>query len=75
MDIRDTLKKSADKAMAAVADNADKVHDGIEKAAKLADSRTGGKHTAKIDKAVGAAKGMVTKAEARSPRGKGEGPT
>lgn len=74
MDIMSTLKKNADKAVAAVADNADKVHDGIEKAAKLADSRTGGKHTAKINKAVGAAKGMVTKAEARSPRGEGERP-
>lgn len=75
MDIMDMLKKNADKALAAVADNAERVHDGIDKAAKMADTRTGGKHTAKIDKAVGAAKGMVTKAEARSPRGKDERPT
>ncbi len=74
MSIVETLKKNADKAMAAVAGNADRVHDGIDKAAELADARTGGKHTTKINKAVGAAKGLVTKAEARSRGDDGESP-
>jgi hypothetical protein len=58
-------RKAADKAVAAVADNAAKVDDGIAKAAKAVDQRTGGKHTAKVDKAAGAAKGLVGKAEDR----------
>ena len=39
--------------------NADKVDDAIDKAADLADDRTGGKHTGNIDKAADAAKDFV----------------
>lgn len=48
-----------DKAKDLIADNADKVDDAIDKAADLADDRTGGKHTGNIDKAADAAKDFV----------------
>ena len=40
-----------DKAKGLVGDNADKVKDGVDKAADLADEKTGGQHTDKIDTA------------------------
>lgn len=52
-----------DKIKNTVGGNADKATAAIEKAAALADRRTGGKHRAKIDKAVHSAKGAVVKLE------------
>lgn len=40
-----------DKAKGLVGDNADKVKDGVDKAADLADEKTGGEHSDKIDMA------------------------
>jgi uncharacterized protein YjbJ (UPF0337 family) len=47
----------------AVAKNPEKVEDAIDKVAGLADSRTGKKHTSKIDSAAGKAKDLVGKLE------------
>ena len=42
-------------------ENAEKLEGAIEKAAKAIDEKTGGKYHDKIDKGVGAAKGLVEK--------------
>jgi hypothetical protein len=67
MGFLDKLKKSTadvtDKARDLAAEHGDKIDDGIDKAADLADDKTGGKHTDKIDKAADTAKGLVDKVE------------
>ncbi len=67
MGFLDKLKKSTadvtDKARDVATEHGDKIDDGIDKAADLADDKTGGKHTDKIDKAADTAKGMVDKLE------------
>ena len=50
-----------DKAKSLVAGNKDKVKDGIDKAADLADDKTGKKHTEQIDSAADKAKDAVDK--------------
>ena len=57
MDLGDLTKKAKD----LLADNADKVEDGIDKIAELADDKTGGKHTDKIDGAADKLKGLIPK--------------
>ncbi len=52
-----------DKVRTTVAKNADKADKAIDQAAKLADTRTGGKHRDKITKATTKAKEFVDKAE------------
>jgi len=49
------------KAKDLLAGNADKVGDGIDKVAGLADNKTGGKHADKIDGAVDKLKGLIPK--------------
>lgn len=48
-----------DKAKDLVGDNADKIEDAIDKAAEVADDKTGGKHTDKIDAAADKAKDLI----------------
>lgn len=59
---RKQLQRQAD---ALLDRHGDKVSDGIDTAARLADTRTGGRHTAKIDKAATRARTYV---EGRRPR-------
>jgi hypothetical protein len=72
MGFLDKLKKSGalDKAVDAIADNAGKVDDGIDKAAEVIDTKTGHKHTDKIGKVAGAAKKGVDKAEEQATKEK-----
>ncbi len=55
MGIGDFIDKGKDLA----ADNADKVKDGIEQAGDVADEKTGGKYSDKIDQGEEAAKDFV----------------
>ncbi len=50
------LDKAKAKLTNAVDQHGDKIADGIDKAAKLANDKTGGKHADKIDKATGKAR-------------------
>ena len=50
------LDKAKAKLTQAVDQHGDKIADGIDKAGKLADEKTGGKHTDKIDQATGKAR-------------------
>ncbi|ABG96817.1 hypothetical protein OPAG_02507 [Rhodococcus opacus PD630] len=59
MSFVDTLKGLLGKGREAASQNADKVHGAIDKAADVADSKTGGKYSDKIDKAADAAKKAV----------------
>lgn len=52
MSFVDTLKGLLGKGREAASQNADKVHGAIDKAADVADSKTGGKYSDKIDKAA-----------------------
>lgn len=60
-----------DKIKKTVSDNADKAGQVIDKAADLADSRTGGKHGDKIDSAAEKAKDYVGKLD---EQGEGSAP-
>lgn len=72
MGFLDRFKKSGaiDKVADAIADNAGKVDDGIDKAAEVIDAKTKGKHTEKIDKVAGAAKKGVDTVEDRAKKAK-----
>lgn len=63
MSFIDTLKGLLGKGKEAASQNADKVHDAIDKAADVADDKTGGKYTEQIDKAADAVKKAVPPAE------------
>lgn len=72
MGFLDRFKKSGaiDKVADAIADNAEKVDDGIDKAADLIDDKTKHKHSDKIGKAASAAKKGVDKVEEQSQKAK-----
>ncbi|NLG55411.1 MAG: antitoxin [Rhodococcus sp.] len=59
MSFGDTVKGLIGKGKEAAAENSDKIHDAIEKAADFADDKTGGKYSEHIDKAADAAKKAV----------------
>lgn len=59
MGLTDDAKGMFDKAKDAVADNKDQVSGGIDKAADLADDKTGGKYSDQIDQAAEKAKDAV----------------
>ena len=62
MDFDDlNLDKLKDKAADLVDEHGDKVKDGIDKLADLADDKTGGQHTDKIGAAADKAKDVVDK--------------
>jgi hypothetical protein len=75
MGFLDKFKKSGaiDKVTDAIADNAGKVDDGIDKAAHLVDDKTKHKHSDKIDKVAGAAKKGVDKVEEQAQKQKQKG--
>lgn len=58
MGIFDKLRKQAEKA---VDEHGDKIAQGIDKAADLADTKTGGKYSEKVDKGADAAKDALDK--------------
>ena len=62
MGIFDNLKKKATKA---VDEHGDQIAKGIDKAADLADSKTKGQHSDKVNKASGAAKDALDKLDGR----------
>jgi len=61
MGLLDKFKKTADDAKDAVADHADQIDKGIDKAADLIDDKTGNKHSAQIDKVADKAHEVVDK--------------
>lgn len=73
MGFLDKLKRNAgqaaEKAKGVVADNADKVDDGIDKVAEVVDGKTKGQHRDKIDKAAGKAHEIVDKLEGKAKEG------
>lgn len=66
MGLTDRFGEIAGKAKKAVADNADKIESGIDRAARVADQRTGGKHSDKIERGVRAVKGRVAEQRRQS---------
>ncbi|CAM2771992.1 antitoxin [Prescottella defluvii] len=59
MGFMDSVKGLVDKGQELAAEHSDKVQDVIDKAADIADEKTGGKYSDKIDKAAEAAKKVV----------------
>ena len=59
------LDKLRGKASDAVDQHGDKIADGIDKAADVADQKTGGKHTAKIDSGAEKAKDALDKLDGK----------
>lgn len=60
------LDKLKGKATDAVDKHGDKIAGGIDKAAKMADKKTGGKHTGKIDSGVDKAKDALDKLDGKN---------
>ena len=63
------LDKLKNKAQDMARENSDKIKNGLDKAAKFADSKTGGKHSDKINEGVQKAKGMVEKLDDETDQG------
>jgi hypothetical protein len=61
MSLVNTLKGLFGKGQEYATQNADKVHDAIDKAGDFVDKKTGGKYTQHVDKAQDAAKKAVPK--------------
>ena len=60
------LDNAKNKLNDAVDQHGDKISDGIDKAAALADEKTGGKHTDKIESATGKAKDALDKLDGKN---------
>ena len=60
------LDNAKNKLNDAVDQHGDKISDGIDKAAALADEKTGGKHTDKIESATGKAKDALGKLDGKN---------
>ncbi len=75
MGLLDSIKKvtatASDKAEDLAREHGDKIDKGIDKVAKVVDSKTGGKHRSKIEGAAGKAKGVVENL-AKKDEGPGE---
>ena len=56
-----------DKAKDALSEHSDKVEQGLDKVADLADQKTGGKHSAHIDKGVDFARDKLNDQRAANP--------
>lgn len=74
------LDKAKAKLGKAVDDHGDKISDGIDRAARLADEKTGGKHTDKITRATGKAREALDSLDSKDdgdlgPGGAAGGPT
>jgi hypothetical protein len=61
MGLMDKLKGLMGQGSKVAADHKDTIHDGVDKAADLANDKTGGKHADKVDKASDAVKDTVNK--------------
>lgn len=61
------VNEHADQAERLIAENKDKIKDGIEKAGDFVDQKTGGKYADKVDQAQNAAGDFVDKADAQEP--------
>jgi hypothetical protein len=57
----DKLKGLMGQGSKVAADHKDTIHDGVDKAADMANDKTGGKHADKVDKASDAVKDTVNK--------------
>ena len=68
------LDKAKAKLTKAVDDHGDKIADGIDKASKAVNEKTGGKHADKIDKATGKARDALDKLDGKNDD-IGPGPT
>ncbi len=68
MGFLDKFKKSAGKASGLVADNKDKVDDGIDKLAGVIDDKTGGKHKDKVVKGAAKAHDVVDKIQSEADK-------
>ena len=55
------------KAQQAAAQHGDKIKDGLEKAGKMANQKTGGKHASKISQGLEKAKGAIDKLGQNGP--------
>ncbi len=62
-DLKDDIKKAAEEARLAALEHRHEMDRGIESAAEVVDSKTSGKHTARIRKAADAAHTVVSKLE------------
>lgn len=60
------LDKAKAKLTQAVDDHGDKIAQGIDKAAAVANEKTGGKHADKIDKATGKARDALDQLDGRN---------
>lgn len=61
------VSEHADDAERLIAENKDKIKDGIEKAGDFIDEKTGGKYADKVDQAQNAAGDFVDKADGQEP--------
>lgn len=59
MGLTDKLKDLRSKAEEAVVERSDQIHNAVEKAATVADERTGGKYSERIQKAGAKADGLL----------------
>jgi hypothetical protein len=68
MSLLDTLKGLVGKGKEVAAENADKIHDAVDKAGEFIDEKTGGKYSDKIEKGAEAIKHAIPeRAETAEP--------
>ena len=63
------LDNAKDKLTKAVDQHGDKIHGGIDKAGRLVNERTGGKHADKVERATGKARGAVDSLDPKKQAG------
>jgi hypothetical protein len=73
MGISDRLKDLKTKATDAAAEHSEKLHEAVDKAATVADQRTGGKYSERIQKVGAKADGLVESIAATDAPAHGEG--
>jgi hypothetical protein len=67
MSLMDTLKSLVGKGREAAAENAEKVHEAVDKAGGFVDERTGGKYSDQIGKGVDALKNAIPERDQPEP--------
>jgi MT0933-like antitoxin protein len=73
MGISDRLKDLKTKATDAAAEHSDKLHEAVDKVATVADQRTGGKYSERIQKVGAKADGLVGSLASSDATAQGEG--
>jgi hypothetical protein len=73
MGISDRLKDLKTKATDAAAEHSDKLHEAVDKVATVADQRTGGKYSERIQKVGAKADGLVETLASTDATAQGEG--